>query len=247
MKQMGAAMSLRLCVLGHTEIEGPESAERLHAQPRLLLLLAYLALAANRAYVKRDQLIAAFWPEQSQDRARSALRTALYTLRETLGVDVISRRGDDVAVESALVSTDARDFQAAIGNDELAFALELYRGPLLEDVHPHSPELQHWLDDERERYRAAAADAAWTLAARYESHGSDLTSAARWARKAAKLAGTDERRIRKVMSLLDRAGDTAGAIGVFEDFSRFLARALEMNPSRETHELARALRDRPER
>ena len=59
---------------------------------------------------------------------------------------------------------------------------------------------------------AALAAAAWALAERYEK-GADLTSATRWARKAAKYASGDERRIRKVMQLLDRAGDRAGALG----------------------------------
>ena len=34
------AMKLRLCVLGHTEVEGPPEAAKLHSQPKLLLLLA---------------------------------------------------------------------------------------------------------------------------------------------------------------------------------------------------------------
>lgn len=236
--------TLRLCVLGHTEIEDGAGADRLYDQPKLLLLFAYLVLAPTRSFVSRDRIVGAFWPDQSEDRARSSLRTALYSLRSLLERDVVVRRGDDVGVDVALVASDAQEFNTAIRDDALARALELYRGPLLEGVFPHTSSLQHWLDEERERYRTAAADAAWKLAERYESTASDLTSAARWARKAAKLAGTDERRIRRVMLLLDRAGDTAGAIGVYEDFARYLTRQLEMDPSAETLDLARTLRAR---
>ena len=239
-----AAMKLRLCVLGHTEVEGPPETAKLHAQPKLLLLLAYVALAPTRAFLSRDQLVGAFWPDQDEERARSSLRTALYSLRSILGANVLLTRGDDVGVDTALLTCDALDFSAALKSDALARALELYRGPLLEGVLPHTVELQHWLDEERERYRGGAADAAWKLAERYESSASDLTSAARWARRAAKLAGTDERRIRRVMQLLERAGDTAGAVGVYEEFVRFLERELAMDASRETVELARAMRAR---
>lgn len=244
MLDSSVAMTLRLSVLGHTEIEGSEGVERLYQQPRLLLLLSYLVLAPARVFLRREQIAAAFWPDQSDDRARSSLRSALYQLRTLLGAEVVLSRGDDVAIDSSMVSCDAQEFMDALRNDHLARALELYRGPLLEGVTPHSAELQHWLDEQRESYRAGAADAAWRLAERYESAQSDLTSAARWARRAAKLASTDERRIRRVMTLLDRAGDTAGAVAVYEEFARFLSRELEMDPSPETAKLARALREK---
>lgn len=239
-----AATTLRLSVLGHTEVEGADGVERLYQQPKLLLLLSYLALAPGRVFLRREQVAAAFWPDHSDDRARSSLRSALYQLRTLLGADVVQSRGDDIAIDSAVVWSDAHEFTAAVRNDQLARALELYRGPLLDGVTPHSADLQHWLDEQRESYRAAAADAAWQLAERYESAASDLTSAARWARRAAKLAATDERRIRRVMTLLDRAGDTAGAVMVYEEFARFLSRELEMEPSGETATLARSLREK---
>ena len=239
-----AATTLRLCLLGHIEVEGPDGVERLYQQPRLLLLLSYLVLAPARVFLRREQVAAAFWPDQSDDRARSSLRSALYQLRGLLGAEVVQSRGDDIAIDTVAVSSDTQQFADAVRADKLARALELYRGPLLEGITPHSAELQHWLDEQRESYRAAAADAAWQLAERYESAASDLTSAARWARRAAKLAGTDERRIRRVMTLLDRAGDTAGAVMVYEDFARFLSRELEMEPSGETATLARSLREK---
>src|SRR5690606_5280720 len=108
---------------------------------------------------------------------------------------------------------------------------------------PETSALQHWLDERREHYRSAAADAAWTLAQRYESQSSDLTSAARWARRAAKLAGADERRVRRVMELLVRAGDAAGAIAVFSDFARYLQAEFDIQPSPPTLELVQAIRD----
>jgi DNA-binding SARP family transcriptional activator len=234
---------LRLMLLGSVDISGPPSAARLVAQPKSLMLLAFLTLSQRRGHVSRERLLGLFWPDQTEDKARSSLRSALHSLRDSLGADVIVRRGDaDVSVDDSLLACDAHEFDAAVKDDALARALELYRGPLLDGVFPDTAPLEHWLDEEREHYRAAASDSAWKLAERYESASKDLTSAARWARKAAKLSRADERRIRRVMSLLDRAGDTAGAISIYEEFVRDLKRDLDTEPSEETRALARTLK-----
>ena len=234
----------RFSVLGSVDVGGVPGAVRLLSQPKLLTLVVYLTLMRRRGFQSRERLLTVFWPDQSTEKARSSLRSALYALREMLGVDLVVRRGDDLSVDPEKICCDAYEFTDAIKADMLARALELYRGPVLEGYYPETAELQHWLEEEREHYRALAADAAWSLAERYESAAADLTSAARWARRAARLARSDERRIRRVMSLLERAGDAAGAIAVFDEFSRFLARELEVKPSEETDALARAIRER---
>jgi len=43
----------------------------------------------------RDTVLGTFWPETDQSRARAALRSALYTLRQHLPDRVIRSRGDD--------------------------------------------------------------------------------------------------------------------------------------------------------
>lgn len=234
---------MQLTTLGSIDLAGVPNASQLLAQPKLLTLFAYLTVARRGSFHRRERLAGLFWEEQSEDRARASLRTALSSLRTMLGPDVVIRRGDaDIGIDASRVLCDAYAFEDAIANDELALALELYRGPFLEGLFPDSAALQHWLDERREWYRSAAADAAWTLAERYETQSSDLTSAARWARRAAKLAGADERRVRRVMELLVRAGDAAGAIAVFNDFARYLQTELEIAPSAPTLELVQAIR-----
>jgi DNA-binding SARP family transcriptional activator len=230
-------------LLGPVDVAGSAGASQLLSQPKSLTLLAFLALQTRHGHVSRERLLGLFWPDQPEDKARASLRTALHNLRDALGADIIARRGDtDVSLDHSAMWCDALEFDAAVKDDALARALELYRGPLMDGLFPGTAALEHWLDEEREHYRAAAADAAWKLAERYESASKDLTSAARWARKAAKLSRADERRIRRVMSLLDRAGDTAGAMAVYEEFARDLKRDLEMEPSEETQALARTLK-----
>lgn len=229
-------------LLGTVDVAGAPAAAKLMAQPKLLLVLAFLLTARPRGFHRRERIYSLFWPEQTDDRARASLRNALHSLRDMLGADVILRRGDvDIGIDTNVLRCDAVDFEAAKTAGNLARALELYGGRLLDGVSGDTAHVQHWLDDEREYYRIAAADAAWTLAERYE-RGSDLSMATRWARKAARLAHSDERRIRKVMSLLHRAGDHAGAMGVYEEFARFLNAELEMQPGPETRALAEAIR-----
>lgn len=236
---------MRLTTFGAIDISGSAEAAKLMEQPKLLVLFAFLALARRGGYQRRERVAGLFWPDQSEDRARASLRSALRSLRAILGDEIFLKRGDsDIGVDSSRLSCDAFDFEDAIERGELALALDHYQGALLEGLFPDTAAVQHWLDERREYYRAAAADAAWALAERYESVSGDLTSAARWARRAAKLAGSDERRLRRVMELLERAGDAAGAIAVFAEFSRYLARELEVQPSRATVELAEAIRGR---
>jgi DNA-binding SARP family transcriptional activator len=234
---------MRLTTLGAINLDGPPDASRLVEQSKLLTLFAFLVLARRGGYQRRERVAGLFWPDQSEDKARASLRSALRSLRTVLGDDILLKRGDsDVGVDPAKLSCDAFEFEDAIEHGEFALALELYQGPLLDGLYPDSAAVQHWLDERREWYRAAAADAAWALAERYESASGDLTSAARWARRAAKLAGSDERRIRRVMELLARAGDAAGAIAIYNDFARYLERELDVQPSHETMQLAGSIR-----
>ena len=235
----------RVLLFGPGEITGHEEARRLIRQPKAFFLLAYLLIARPRGLQSRDRLVSLFWPDQDETRARGSLRATLHVLRESLGGEVIVREGDThIGVDYRQVSCDAIDFDSAITSGHLARALELYRGTLLEQFFGESAAIDHWLDQEREHFRAAAADAAWTLASRFETDQS-LTQASKWARKAAKLAGPDERRIRKVMTLLDSAGERASAIKIYEEFARYLASSLDVEPSEETRALAESIRARP--
>jgi DNA-binding SARP family transcriptional activator len=238
----GSPQAPRVLLFGSVDIVGTEEARRLVRQPKAFFLLAYLLVARPRGLQSRDRLVAMFWPDQDEARARGSLRATLHVLRESLGQDAVLREGDThVGIDTNLVSCDAIDFDSALQAGHLARALELYRGSLLEQFFGESAAADHWLDQEREHFRTDAADAAWSLATRYETDQS-LTHAAKWARRAARLAGPDERRIRKIMTMLDAAGDRAGAILVYEDFTKFLASALEVAPSDETRGLAETIR-----
>ncbi len=68
-----------------------------------------------------------------------------------------------------------------------------------------------------------------------------------WARKAVDLAPDEDRGVRRLITLLDRSGDTAGAIRAYDDYAARLARDLDLEPSPETAALAAAIRARASR
>jgi DNA-binding SARP family transcriptional activator len=238
---------VELRVFGPLELRGGDGAEvrALLAQPKRVALLAYLAVATPRGFHQRDRLLALFWPELDQEHARAALRKAVHVIRRAVGDGVLVSRGDaELGVDVEALRCDAAEFDDAIERGRLARALELYRGELLDGFFVDAAvEFEEWLQGERTRTREAAALAAWALAQRFEIER-QFTVATRWARIAAKLAPTDERALRNVIVMLDRLGDRAGAVRVYEEFAQRLARELDVAPSRETQALIAEVRAR---
>ncbi|HKG91052.1 MAG TPA: BTAD domain-containing putative transcriptional regulator [Gemmatimonadaceae bacterium] len=214
------------------------------AQPKRLALLAYLTSARPRGFHSRDTLLALFWPEADGERARNSLRQALHQLRRALGESVLPGRGEQVGVDWAQLRCDAADFDDAIEGGCWEDALSLYRGDFLPGVFVQdAPEAERWLEDERARRRRDAMSAAWRLADAADASG-DLAAAVQWARRAVALEPGDEAAHRRLLLLLDRAGDTAGALAAHDDFARRLEQDYGMAPSAETTQLAERLRTR---
>ena len=231
------------------ELRGGDEDEggRVLVQPKLVALLAHLALAgmpdAPGRYRRRDHLVGLLRPDLDQSRARAALRKAVHALRGVLGADAVLSRGDEeLALAEGAVWCDAVEFAEAIEGGRLVRALELYRGELIPGFHlTGCGEFARWLDDERELARERAAGAAWAMAVRSQE-GSNLTDAGQWARRAVRFRWDDERALRRALSLLGAIGDRAGALRLYEEFARRLRAELEADPSRETVTLAESLR-----
>jgi serine/threonine-protein kinase len=213
------------------------------AQPKRLALLAYLLIDTPHGFHRRDRLLGLLWPELDQDRARAALRKSVHGLRQALSDDSIVGRGDDeLATNLAILSSDTVAFDRAMEAGQLARALELYRGELLESFYlSECAEFERWLDQRRQHYRSQAATAAWLLAQRHE-HDARPTLALEAARRAVALAPLDERVVRKVLLMLVRLGDRAGAAVLYENFRQRLASDLGVEPSPETSAAIDAVR-----
>src|SRR3989475_5961262 len=123
-------------------------------------------------------------------------------------------------------------------------ALELYRGETLDGFFiSGAGEFERWLERERARLREAASRAARALVEQCEV-ADDLPAAAEWARRAVWLAPHKEDALRRLVTLLDRLGDRAGAVAAYEEFTKRLAADLETEPAAETKALLAAVRAR---
>src|SRR5262245_24273465 len=243
---------IRLRLLGGLDLVDPEGRGDLRAvlvQPKRLALLVYLALAGEQRFRRRDTVVGLFWPELDAHHARGSLRQALRFLRGELGSDALISRGEEeVGVNRQMVDCDAAAFEQACDSGEWSGALAIYRGDLLTGVYiaEISADFEHWLEDERARLRRRAAEAAWSAVADAERRG-DLMAAAPLARRGVELAPDDEASVRRLMRILDRKGDRAGALSAYEGFRQRLAAEYQAVPSPETEALLASIRTREER
>jgi DNA-binding SARP family transcriptional activator/TolB-like protein len=231
--------------LGALDLRGADGhpVQSVLAQAKRLALLGYLAAASPQGFHRKDKLLALFWPESDQERARASLRQVVLYLRRSLGEDLLASRGDEIGLNEERLWCDVAAFETAIAAGRHAEALELYRGDLLDGFHlPDAPEFERWLEDDRARLRAQAASAAWALAEQAEDAGAPA-EAVPWARRAVALCPEDEAAFRRLLALLGRTGDRAGALRAHEEFAARLAQEFGVQPSAETQALVRALRE----
>jgi DNA-binding SARP family transcriptional activator/TolB-like protein/tetratricopeptide (TPR) repeat protein len=212
------------------------------SQPKRFALLVNLTLGSPSGFTPRDTLLARFWPDSDDERARNSLRQALHQLRRALGDDVITGRGDDVGVDSGLVWCDAADFERALAEGRPEDALEVYRGDFLPGFFVEgAPDVEAWIDDRRRTYRRAANRAAVELAEREEAAGS-LRAAALWARRALAIEPLDEVAARRLMEVLSTGGETVAALAAYDALASQTRAELGIDPSAETRALADAIR-----
>ena len=215
------------------------------SRPKLLGLLTYLAASSAGRFHRRDTLVGLMWPESTDERARNALRQAIYHLRNELGEGVLVGRGDEeLGLDPARFWSDVAAFEAALGAGNREGALELYRGDLLAGLYvSDAPAFETWLEDRRAELRRLAAEAARSLAVRARAEG-NAAAAGRWGRRALELAPLDEALVREVMGLLSDVGDRAGAVQEYDSFARRLQAQMDVAPAQETEALAGSIRSR---
>ncbi|MBA3318007.1 MAG: tetratricopeptide repeat protein [Gemmatimonadales bacterium] len=215
-------------------------------QPKRLGILAYLAADPPRRFHRRDSLLALFWPDLDEGHARAALRRSLHFLRSALGADILAGRGDEeVGVPEEGLWCDATALDQSLQGGDPERAMALYRGPFLDGLHVEgaASDFQDWLDRERDRLRRQGSAAAALLMERAEREGR-AADAARWARRALELTPDDESSLRRLLALLDRAGDRPAAMQAYDSFARRMAQELELEPAPETQALAESIRAR---
>jgi DNA-binding SARP family transcriptional activator len=208
-------------------------------QTKRLVLLTYVA-DADPAGIRRDTLLALFWPELDDAHARNALRQSLAVLRRALGDEVLPGQGESVRLASGLLAFDVADFSAALARGDLRGALALYRGDFLAGVHlADAPNVERWMDDRRASLRRKAVRAALALA---EDLGSGSDTAVSWAHRAVAMAPHDETAWRKLIEVHIRQGNVPAALDTYARLCRLLREEFASEPSAETRALVAPLR-----
>lgn len=220
--------------------------EAIIVQPKRLGLLVYIALAGRRRCRRRDQVVALLWPELDQHHARGALSQALRYLRHALRENALINQGEEeIGVDHDALWCDVVAFREACMAREFAKALNVYKGGFLEGffVPDAAPEFDQWVDDERTRLRQEARRAAATLVEAAE-RASEIGAAVEWAHRAVDLAPVDEAAVVRLITVLDRSGDRAGALSCYDAFRKRMKLELQATPAPETQALVASIRQR---
>ena len=94
---------------------------------RRLALLAVLAATGDQGR-SRDQLLALFWPEATQARARHSLDQLLYALRNTID-EAVFAGVNPVRLNFEVLDSDVSEFNEALQRGDMGAAAEVSGGP----------------------------------------------------------------------------------------------------------------------
>lgn len=215
-------------------------------QPKRVALLVYLLLTASRGFHRRDSLVALFWPELDDHRARGSLRTTLHRLRGALGEEMIIGRGaEEIAIRADGFWCDAIELERAVIAERWSDAAELYRGAFLDGFHVEgtASDFEEWIQQERARLGRLAAQA-FLQASQHAEQLGNVQRALELAYRATGLQLESEPAQRHLIALLDRIGDRAGATAAYEAYAARLQTEYEIEPSAETQQLMQSVRTR---
>ncbi len=247
---------LRVHLFGIPSVFRGDPSSEIELSRQLKALLAYLLLHRRLSH-PREVLADVFWGNESEDRARSCLTTALWRLRRVVDADssgssfLRSVSGNISLDPSAQYWLDVDCFEQAAHQvlrqpfasvapaliTRLEEVLRLYRGDLLEGFY------DDWALAEREHLRLKYHDSLAYLVAYHKHHGAweeSLSAAERLLQNDA----VREDIHREVMELYARTGRRSRALRQYELCRAILAREFGAAPMEETEALReRVLRD----
>jgi DNA-binding SARP family transcriptional activator len=236
-----------LRVLGQLSLQtmGGFAVDSILKRPKVLALLVYLTIAGPRAYRRRDELLALFWPEYGSARARHALRQTCYVLRKALPDVVVGRGAEELGIVRETLWCDAVALEHAFRNRQFREVCELHGGDFANGLHitDVAPEFDYWMSTERDRLRHMAVESAWHLANEALT-SEDEEAASRWASHAIDVSPFDEVSLQRQIRILDHIGDRSGALRAYQRFAVRIRAELDTEPSPETQSLLAAVKGR---
>lgn len=217
-----------LTTLGTLALVGPGSETVLGTHGhhrRRLALLAVLAAAGDRGR-SRDQLLALFWPDASQPRARHALDQLLYSLRASID-DSLFASTNPVRLEPTVISSDVAAFHCALERGDVEAAVAVYDGPFLDGFYlEDAADFERWVETERARLAGSHADALEQLAVRAD-RALDHVAAIRWWRKLLEADPLSSTHAVGLIRALMNAGDASAALQYADRYAALVSKELD--------------------
>ena len=228
---------LEVSLLGEQYVEG-STATNLARSSRSIALLGFLAVHAE-APQPRQRLAAIFWPDSTEQQARTNLRRELHYLRVLLGEDrslvvepatLMWREWPTCRVDVCVFRRERQlALQALAAGDQHAMlehgtaAVEEYRGDLLPGMY------DDWVLVERDELRRQCVELCDQLVAGWRDLG-DLKKAVEYGRIRVRLEPLEELGYRTLMELQADAGDRAGAISTYTSAPRSWSTSCKSSP-----------------
>jgi DNA-binding SARP family transcriptional activator/TolB-like protein len=212
------------------------------AQRSRLSLLALLATAGPTGF-SRDKLLLYLWPESEEERARHALKQAVYSLRRELGSEEVIVGTASLSLNPVIITSDAREFEMAIAAGDLASAVAMYNGPFLDGFHlKDSTEFERWSAEHRARFAHLWVASVEKLAADCEAKGAWRDAAGYWRTLAASepLSG---RLALALMRALAESGDLGAALQQFKIHEALLREEIGSAPEAAVTSFAESLKN----
>ncbi len=211
---------------------------RVSSHRQKMALLTYLALEGQTA---RDTLLALFWGEREQERARHSLSQTLYELRRELGEGFLDTTGDRLALAENLFRVDVEEFRAAANDGRWADALSVYRGSFLPGFYLDAPGFESWVEAQRaelERLQRRAHQELLREAGRSGDMKAALAVARRWVTN----DPLHDEAQRHLIMLLGAMGERSEAIQQYERYASRLKREYGLEPLDEIRGLVDQIR-----
>ena len=230
--------SLRIRLFGGFDIHSQDGHTVPLAGRKVRGLLACLALSPGSPW-SRERLIALLWSDRGEEQARASLRQALAEVRRALGdPSPLRAERDALCLDPAMITVDVIAFERLARTNNLAQAVELYRGPLLADHGIRDDAFEEWLRGERTRLHNLAIDLLDRLTA---SQSGD--AAIQSAQQLLSLDPAREETHRALMRLYAAAGRRTLALRQYQQCREALQRELQAEPDVETERLHRHIQE----
>jgi DNA-binding SARP family transcriptional activator/Tfp pilus assembly protein PilF len=210
-------------------------------------ILASLCLAAGER-IPRARLATLLWDRVPDHQARKSLRQSLRELTRAMGplaTELISANRETIRLDTDHCWIDALALlapQPSAPNSLRSDLAGLCSGELLEELEGASPSFDQWLLGERTRFTEQLRTLLEAELVQLTQSGHDPSKQASAARRLIAFDSTHEGAARALMRALSGMGERAQAIRAYERCREALKKTLDVEPSRATQALYKAIR-----